>query len=42
MAQRIKVFASQPDDLSLLPGIHMVERETASFKFFSDFQMHSS
>jgi hypothetical protein len=32
MAQRIKAFAAKPDNVSLILGIHMTEKENQSSK----------
>lgn len=39
MTQRVKLIDLKPDDLSLTPKIHMVEREPI-FTSCSDFHIH--
>lgn len=41
MAQQLKMLAAKPDELSLIPETHTVERELIPAKF-PDLHMHST
>jgi hypothetical protein len=37
---QVTVHATKPDDMSLIPGTHMVNGRTSSGRLLSDFHMH--